>query len=138
MARPVGCRDKRAQGTAVEAEHRSGLDRAEAKFRAGRTPTGVEAGFVRDVATGDNPSLAYGLCTGPDIGPLNRNAVDLAEGPRRQARIDRCLEGRHTATGLYSGVAHNCVALEQLGKCTRCVQRFIRRPDILVYQTDEK
>lgn len=33
-----------------------------------------------DVATGDCPSFAYGLCAGPDIGPLDRNVVDLAEG----------------------------------------------------------
>ena len=79
----MGCRDKRAQGAAVETEYRSGLNRAEAKFRAGRTPIGVEAGFGRDVATGDYPSLAYRLCTGPKIGTPDRNAVDLAEWPRR-------------------------------------------------------
>jgi hypothetical protein len=81
MPRLVGRRDKGAERAAVEPEYRSGLDRAEAKLDAGRTPRRIEINLGRDVATCDYSSLAYGLCAGPDIGPRDRNVVGLAEGP---------------------------------------------------------
>src|SRR5262245_54156641 len=137
MAGPAGCRHKRAQGSAVEPKYGSGLDRAEAKFRAGRTPSRVETGFGCDVAS-NYSSFAYGLRAGPEIGPLDRNAVDLAERPRRQTRIERRLEGRHAAVAIYRGVADDCFGLKQLGECTRRIQRSVSRPLISVYQMNEK